>query len=57
MMSIVFSYQISFLAVLLYFFLHSGIDNKYFLLILPISAIALRLARESRDSDQSFTNL
>ena len=57
MMSIVFSYQMSFLAVLLYFFLHSGIDNKFFLLILPISAISLRLARESRDSVQSFTNL
>ncbi|MEW6428587.1 MAG: O-antigen ligase family protein [Thermodesulfobacteriota bacterium] len=42
------SYQLSFLSVCLYFFLASGLDNKYFLLSLPLSQVALNLARTEK---------
>jgi O-antigen ligase len=39
------AYKIGFLTVLVYFFIKSGIDHKYFILALPVSVAALRYAR------------
>ena len=38
------AYKLSLLAVMLYFMIKSGLDHKYFLLILPLSTAAVRLA-------------
>jgi O-antigen ligase len=45
MASLVGAYRLSFISVLIYFFIKSGIDHKLFLLALPLSETALRLAR------------
>ena len=45
MASLVAAYRLSFMSVLLYFFVKSGIEHKFFLLALPLSEVALRLAR------------
>jgi O-antigen ligase len=39
------AYKIAFLSVLIYFFVKSGIDHKYFILALPLSVAALRYAK------------
>ncbi len=41
------AYQLAFLALLLYFFFHSGLDNKYFLLLVPLSQVAANLEEEA----------
>ncbi|MFW6414377.1 MAG: O-antigen ligase family protein, partial [Verrucomicrobiota bacterium] len=46
MASLTSAYQLSFIAVCIYFLFKSGIDHKLFLLSLPLSQIALSLARE-----------
>ena len=39
------AYKIAFLAVLMYFFVKSGIDHKYFILAMPLSVAVLRYAK------------
>jgi O-antigen ligase len=39
------AYKIAFLAVLVYFFVKSGIDHKYFILAMPLSVAVLRYAK------------
>lgn len=43
--SLIASYRLSYIAMLLYFFIKTALDNKYFLLILALSELSLRLAR------------
>lgn len=50
MTSLTSAYRLSFMAVCIYFLFKSGIDHKLFLLSLPLSQIALNLARESRSN-------
>ena len=38
------AYKLSLLAVMLYFLIKSGLDHKYFLMIIPLSTTALRFA-------------
>jgi len=39
------AYKIAFLAILIYFFVKSGIDHKYFILAIPLSVAVLRYAK------------
>jgi O-antigen ligase len=39
------AYKVAFLAVLIYFFVKSGIDHKYFILAMPLSVAVLRYAK------------
>lgn len=59
MVSIVRSYQISFLSVLIYLFLFSDIYHKYLLLSLALSQIALNLSNEAENEeyDASLANI
>lgn len=50
MASIIGAYQLSFISVLLYFFIYSMMYHKYFLLSLALSQIALRLSQEMPES-------
>jgi O-antigen ligase len=46
MASLVGAYRLSFISILIYFFIKSGLDHKFFLLALPLSEIALRMAKD-----------
>ena len=50
MASLVGAYRLSFISVLIYFFVKSGLQHKFFLLALPLSEVALRLARDKLSS-------
>ena len=52
MASLVAAYRLSFLCILAYFFLKSGLDHKFYLLILPLSQVAYHIAFQP-DAQQS----
>lgn len=54
MVSLTRAYRLAFVSVLLYFFFKSGINHKMFLLALPMSQIALDLARTSTENDSTL---
>lgn len=57
MVSLVGAYRLSFISILIYFLVKSGIDHKFFLLALPLSEVALRLARgEQKGIDSEVPN-
>jgi len=57
MASLVGAYRLSFVSVLIYFFVKSGIEHKFFLLALPLSEVAFRLARgEEKGIDTEVPN-
>lgn len=44
--SLIGAYRISYISVIIYFFMKSGLQHKYFLLAVALSEIALRVARK-----------
>jgi O-antigen ligase len=51
MASLVRAYRISYIALLSYFFIHSALDHKMFLLTLALSQVSLTLAHQSTKKD------
>jgi len=50
--SLTSAYQLSFIAVCIYFLFKSGLDHKLFLLSLPLSQVALALSHHQNKSEQ-----
>ena len=51
MASIISSYRLAFVAVLIYFFIFSDAYNKYFLISLALSYIAVSLSKQETASE------